>query len=114
MACEKFIKFPNKKEATTFHDTVMRLLSGNSKLVRAVKKVKKEINETEEALDVDITGAAKVVADVALEVAGATTGGKQAGKFSKGIAALTTAIKKKKEEKKLLANEQPEVKQIEE
>lgn len=92
----------------------MRLLSGNSKLVRAVKKVKKEINETEEALDVDITGAAKVVADVALEVAGATTGGKQAGKFSKGIAALTTAIKKKKEEKKLLANEQPEVKQIEE
>ena len=74
LSCEKFIKFPNKKEATTFHDAVMRLLSGNSKFVRAVKKVKKEINETEEALDVDITGAAKVVADVALDVAGTVTG----------------------------------------
>ena len=51
---ELFFDFKKEKEAKLFCDKALRLISGESKLVRSVKKVKKEIKETDEALDINI------------------------------------------------------------
>lgn len=97
---EKFIEFPDKKQARVFGDTALRLVSGHSKFVRGVKKAQKEIKETEEALDVDITGIAKTAVGVATEVAiGAPTAGK--GAVNK-LSFFAKILKKKSDEKKAL------------
>ncbi len=70
---EKFIEFPDKKQANAFASSALRLVSGKSKFVRAVKKVQKEIKETDEALDIDIVGGVKKVAGVTTDVVVATS-----------------------------------------
>lgn len=94
---EKFVEFSNKKEAKEFINTALRLVSGQSKFLRAVKKAQKEINETGEALNVDIAGVAKSVADVAGTVAIGAAEMSGAGKTTKTIGLLAKAFKGKKE-----------------
>ena len=70
---ELFLDFKKEKEAKLFCDKALRLISGESKFVRSVKKVKKEIKETDEALDINIEGAvvnsAKMAAAITVGVA---------------------------------------------
>ena len=97
---EKFIEFADKKQARIFGDTALRLVSGHSKFVRGVKKAQKEIKETEEALDVDITGIAKTAVGVATEMAiGLPTAGKGA---TNKLSLFAKILKKKGDEKKAL------------
>lgn len=51
---EIFLDFKKEKEAKSFCDKALKLASGESKFVRAVKRGRKEIKETNEALDVDM------------------------------------------------------------
>ena len=64
---ELFLDFEKEKAAKEFCDKALKLISGNSKLVRAVKKAQKAIRETNEALDIDMVGIAKSAATVACE-----------------------------------------------
>lgn len=80
---ELFLDFLKDKEAKHFCDKALRLASGESKLVRAVKKGRKEIKETNEALDIDA---------VDLTVRGVKFGAKVAS----GVAAIDGAGKKAK------------------
>ena len=99
---EKFIEFPDKKQAKLFGDTALRLVSGYSKFVRGVKKTQKEIKETGDALDVDITGVAKSAVGLATEMAiGAPMAGK--GAVNK-ISLFAKIAKKRSDEKKALAS----------
>lgn len=70
---ELFLDFKKEKEAKLFCDKALRLISGESKFVRSVKKVKKEIKETDEALDINIEEAvvnsAKMAAAITVGVA---------------------------------------------
>lgn len=95
---EKFIEFTNAKETKSFINTAMRLVSGKSKFVRAVKKVQSEIQETNKELDIDIAKiagkAAQVAADVVIEASGANTASKTTKFF--GIIAKTITNKKDK------------------
>ena len=93
LGVELFLRFPNKQQATQFNNAALRLLTGHSKLVRGVKKGQKAIKETEEALNIDITDAAKTAAYVAVEMATGSTGKKinTIGTFAKNF------LKKKKE-----------------
>ena len=102
---EKFIEFPDGKETKNFINTAMRLVSGKSKFVRAVKKVQNEIQETNKELDIDIAKiagkAAQVAADVVIEASGAKTASKTTKFF--GIIAKTITHKKEKTSTPLLA-----------
>ena len=95
---EKFIEFTSAKETKNFINTAMRLVSGKSKFVRAVKKVQSEIQETNKELDIDIAKiagkAAQVAADVVIEASGANTASKTTKFF--GIIAKTITNKKEK------------------
>lgn len=97
---EKFVQFRNKKEAKEFTNTALRLVSGQSKFVRGVKKAQKEINETGEALNVDIAGAAKAVAGVAGTVAIGAAEMSGASKKAKTLGLIAKAIKGKKNNQK--------------
>ncbi len=66
---EYFLEFEKKKQAKDFFDKTMRVASGYSKFVRGVKKVSKEIKDTNKALDIDIIGATKKTLDFAADVA---------------------------------------------
>lgn len=95
---EKFIEFVNGKETKNFINAAMRLVSGKSKFVRAVKKVQSEIKETNKELDIDIAKiagkAVQVAADVVIEASGANTASKTTKFF--GIIAKTITNKKEK------------------
>lgn len=95
---EKFIEFTGAKETKSFINTAMRLVSGKSKFVRAVKKVQSEIQETNKELDIDIAKiagkVAQVTADVVIEASGANTASKTTKFF--GILAKTITNKKEK------------------
>lgn len=56
---ELFLEFEKEKEAKEFCERALKLVSGYSKFVRSVKRVKKSINETNEALDIDMVDMAK-------------------------------------------------------
>lgn len=94
---ERFIKFAKGKNAGKFADTAMRLISGKSKFVRAVRKTQNEIKETNKKLNIDIVGGVKAAAGVAAEVAIAASGGKNAKTITK-IAGL--AVQKWRERNK--------------
>ena len=94
---EKFIEFENKKEATLFTDTALRLISGQSKFVRAVKKVQKEIQETGDQLDIDINGIAQTAFDVTAAVAITASGLEGASKKTKLLGAIAQTLKDKKQ-----------------
>ena len=66
---ELFLNFIKEKYAKEFCDKAQRLISGNSKFVRSVKKTRKAVKETNEALDIDVVDIAKKTAAVACEVA---------------------------------------------
>jgi len=89
---EIFIEFDKEKLAKSFCDKAIRLISGFSKLVRAVKKTQKAINETNEALDIDIIDGAKKVGSAAVTVAEAMSGIPGAGKKTKAISFITSAL----------------------
>ena len=89
---EKCIEFPSVKLAKEFTDTSLRLVSGYSKFVRGVKKAQRVVEETNQALNIDIGKAIKntatVVGSVAIEVSGLSTVGKKTkllGNIAKGI-----------------------------
>lgn len=84
---ELFFQFCNKRQATQFNNAALRLLTGHSKLVRGVKKGQKAIKETEDALQIDISGTAKTAAIVAVEMAVGSTGKKASavGTFMKKL-----------------------------
>jgi hypothetical protein len=81
IGAEKTIEFPSLKLAKEFSDVALRLVSGFSKLVRGVKKAQKAVNETEDALDIDIKKAIKTsavtVGTVAINVANSPIAGKK-------------------------------------
>ena len=85
---EKFLVFNKEKDAKEFTDKALKLISGNSKFVRGVKKIQKSVSETEDALDVDITGTAKQVGKAVINAAAEAPNakisfiGKVAGKIS--------------------------------
>lgn len=102
---EIFADFKKEKYAKEFCDKALKLISGYSKFVRSVKKTQKVINETNEALDIDVIDIAKNTAAVACDIAitaGATNGAKKGTKFV-GIVA-DAILKSKKKETQMLAD----------
>ena len=85
LGTELFLRFQKKKQATQFNNAALRLLTGESKLVRGVKKGQKAIKETEDALNIDITGTAKNIALTAIDVTSVAQGKKvnTVGNFAK-------------------------------
>ena len=69
----------------------MKLISGYSKLVRVVKKAKKEIKDTNDALGINVGAIADVAMSYAIEVADL----KEASKKEKRIGILAKVIKNK-------------------
>ena len=105
---EVFLDFGKEKEAKAFCDIAHRLISGESKFVRSVKRARKEIRETDEALDTNFEGAisasAGVVANIAVGVSKLEGVGMKT-KVAGVIANVLLNSKKKKEEKSLCAPE---------
>ena len=87
---EQYISFNNTKEAKDFTNKALKAVSGNSKFVRIIKKVQQEINETNEALNIDIVGTAVAVAKTASELP-------NVGKKAKKLGFISNLIPKKKE-----------------
>ena len=79
---ELFLDFKKSREAKLFSDIALRLISGESKFVRGVKKVRKEIRETDYALEINTieiaTSAVTMAVDVAIGVASLPSAGKKA------------------------------------
>ena len=94
--CEKFIAFTNNKEAKLFMDTALKLISGDSKFVRTVKKIKNEIEETNEKLDINIQQIAKKTVDVAIDVAMQASGLPDTKKGAKILGTIAGVLKNKK------------------
>lgn len=88
---EKRIHFANKKEAKSFFELALKTVSGHSKFIRGIRKAQKGIDNTSEALGVDIRGVAKEAAAVAVTV---VASGK--GKIVKAIAKAAMDRKEKK------------------
>ena len=106
---ELFLDFEKEKEAKEFCDKALKLISGNSKFVRAVKKTQKAIQETNEALGIDMVEMAKNTAVFACEVAVAfetPNVGKKVGVASK-VAKIFLG-KSNKEETKMLSEVEEE------
>ena len=93
---ELFIEFDKEKEAKEFCDKALKLVSGQSKLVRAVKKTQKAINETNEALDINIVSMAKTGATIAATAAVEVGGMPGAGKATSFIGKVAGVILKNK------------------
>ena len=71
---EVYIQFEKQQQAKEFCDKAHRLISGDSKLVRVMKKTQKAIQEAGESLDIDVESIAKgTTAVVAGAVAVAST-----------------------------------------
>lgn len=100
---EIFIEFDKEKLAKTFCDKAIRLISGYSKLVRAVKKTQKAINETNEALDINIMNGAKAVGAAAVTAAEVVANMPGAGKKTKAIGFITSALFGKRKSSELEA-----------
>jgi len=95
---ELFLEFEKEKEAKEFCERALKLVSGYSKFVRSVKRVKKSINETNEALDIDMVDMAKKTAAFACEV---TVGAEGKTKLFSKVARAVVSVGKKKETKSL-------------
>ncbi len=110
---ELFLNFDKEKEAKLFCDTALRLISGESKFVRSVKRVKKEIHETDEALNINIAGMAakstEFVATATIGIASVSGAGKKTKIFGK-IAETFLNGKKKSESSSI--SEENEQKQL--
>ena len=104
---ELFLDFEKEKEAKLFCDQALKLVSGNSKLVRSVKKARKAIKETNEALDIDVIDIAKKTAAIActatVNVASLEDAGKKTKIFGKIAETFLPASKKKQSQEMLSA-----------
>ena len=107
-SCEKFIEFPNTKETKTFSDTALRLVSGKSKFVRSVKNAQKEIQETNEALNIDIVDIASKAGTIAANVAIEASGAKNATRATKLLGMIARATKKEPKQP-LITDEHEEI-----
>ena len=85
---ELFLEFKKSSEAKLFSDIALRLISGESKFVRGVKKVRKEIRETDDALEIDTIGIAKATAVIAADMAIGVASLPGAGKKVKTIGVM--------------------------
>lgn len=101
---EVFADFKKEKYAKEFCDKALKLISGHSKFVRSVKKTQKIINETNEALDIDVIDVAKNTAAVACNIAISAGTSKEAKKGTKFVGKVAEAIlnKSRKNESKTL------------
>ena len=109
---ELHIEFSAEREAKIFTDTLRRLCSGQSKLVRNILKIKKEIKNTGDALDIDISAVAKTAAKIGLNTAMEVTGGSGVNKVSKIIGNIAQQVTEKdnaKDAKLLPDNDQIEM-----
>lgn len=111
---ELFLAFDKEKEAKEFCDKALRLVSGNSKFVRAVKKTQKAVQETNEALDIDIVEIAKGTTVAVANAVVAASGISGAGKGTKMLGAVVKSFMDKKDKPKLTAPEKSEAEEIEE
>ena len=97
LGTEKFIMFAEKKEAKEFTNKILRVASGYSKLVRIVKNIQREIRETDEALNIDNVGIAKMVLGIAttaeIDISELPAGGSKKPAV-KVLGAIARAIKK--------------------
>lgn len=100
---ELFLEFEKEQTAKEFCDKAQKLISGFSKFVRAVKKTKKTIDETNEALNVDLVGMAKATATVAGEITVAVTAASQ-GPKAKVIGAVVHKLMNRKPRQTLSAS----------
>ena len=102
---ELFLDFEKEKEAKLFCDQALKLVSGNSKLVRSVKKARKAIKETNDALDIDVIDIAKKTAAIActatVNVASLEDAGKKTKIFGKIAETFLPASKKKQSQEML-------------
>lgn len=80
---ERFIEFPTEKGAREFTDKALKLVSGYSKLVRGVKKVQKAVEETDEALGINIVAGVKDAAVLAGEIAIEASAAGSVGRLAK-------------------------------
>ena len=96
---ELFLMFEREKNAKEFCDKAIKLKSGYSKFVRAVKKTQKAVKETNEALDIDVVEIAKEAVEFTCEAVTETA--KNKNPFV-GVANVISGKFKKKEEKKML------------
>lgn len=96
---EKFIKFEKKKELSAFVSAALRLVSGKSKLVRVVKRVQKNVKETDDELNIDIVGGVKTVASVTTTVVEACSVARDAKKGTKIAGMFIRSWKNRKEKK---------------
>ena len=90
--CEKFgaVQCESAKELC---DKVIKLRDGNSKLVRSIKKTKKTIKETEDALDINIAGMVKATASIAGNIVVGRGSAEGAKGVTKLVAKAVDAIK---------------------
>ena len=102
---ELFLDFEKEKEAKLFCDQALKLISGNSKLVRSVQKARKAIKETNEALDIDVIDIAKKTASLAcaatVNVASVENAGKKTKILGKIAETFLPASKKKQSQEML-------------
>ena len=105
---ELFLVFYKEKEAREFCDKALRLVSGNSKFVRAVKKTQKAVKETNEALDIDLVEIAKGTTAVVATAVVAASGVPTAGKKTKMLGAVVKSFMGKKDKPQLIAPEESE------
>ena len=89
---ELFLDFQKEKEAKSFCDKALRLASGESKFVRAVKKGRKEIKETNEALDVDMVDLTVKGVKFGAKVASGVARIKGIGKKAKVLGVIGDAV----------------------
>ena len=105
---ELFLSFDKEKEAREFCDKALRLVSGNSKFVRAVKKTQRAVQETNEALDIDLVEIAKGTTAVVATAVVAASGVPTAGKKTKMLGAVVKSFMGKKDKPQLIVPEESE------
>ena len=97
---ELFLDFKKSREANLFSDVALRLISGESKFVRGVKRVRKEIRETDDALEIDTIGIATTTAAIAADVAIGVASLPSVGKRAKTIGVIADRLLKSKNKTK--------------
>ena len=112
---EVFADFKKEKCAKEFCDKALKLISGYSKFVRSVKKTQKVINETNEALDIDVVDMAKGAATFVCEATvgvGTLSGAGKKTKIASKIASTILNKTKKKETQMLPEAEAKETEEV--
>ena len=107
---ELFLDFKKEKEAKLFCNNALKEISGESKFVRSVKKTRKAIKETNEALDIDVLEIAKTTTVTACEVAANLGSVKGVGKGTRILSSVASTLlgNSKKKEKELLKTSENE------